>query len=252
MSEITPKRIVRRGSIVVTDDGRDIELTKSHTPSDRFVIENADREDATRAMADILAPKTTWVPPTVPPARAIEVARAAAASSPCAKSKRGAVLFWSEVDQLSGMVKEITAAHNGPPASWRCDGSAECRDQCGRTCMHAESRSISIALKVGIHMMPVHAFTDQMLCHANNYDMLHVKVVDGQVVPGGPPSCIECSKQILEFGLRGMWLYELPSHNLTGHDLRDVVGTWRRYTAREFHYETLCNNRLLVHSSRSG
>ena len=27
--------------------------------------------------------------------------------------------------------------------------------------------------------------------------MLHVKVVDGQAVPSGPPSCVDCSKLIL-------------------------------------------------------
>ncbi len=177
-----------------------------------------------------------------PPARAIEVARAAASRSPCVKSKRGAVLFWS--DSRDVIVREITAAFNGPPLPWRCDQSEDCRAQCGATCMHAESRCLATALRTGIHRMPelVTPFRDQMLCHASNYDMLHVKVVGGKVVAGGPPSCLECSKQILEAGIRAMWLYEAVHVDASTMEL--VGGVWRYYSAQEFHAETLRNKGL--------
>jgi hypothetical protein len=50
MSEVTPKRTFRFGSIVVLDDGRNLELHKSNTPSDRIVIEHADRWDVLSAL----------------------------------------------------------------------------------------------------------------------------------------------------------------------------------------------------------
>lgn len=65
--------------------------------------------------------------------------------------------------------------------------------------------------------------------------MLHTKVVfeGGQwvSVPGGPPSCPDCSKLILEAGIDGMWLVEE----------RDGNTVLVRYTAAEFHDQTLRN-----------
>lgn len=65
--------------------------------------------------------------------------------------------------------------------------------------------------------------------------MLHTKValVDGLwvSVPGGPPSCSDCSKLILEAGIDGMWLMEKREG-----EARPV-----RYTASEFHEQTLRN-----------
>ncbi len=57
-------------------------------------------------------------------------------------------------------------------------------------------------------------------------DMIHAKVVDGELVPSGGPSCWQCSKAILADGrIGGVWLF----HN----------EGWRRYGATEFHRLTL-------------
>jgi hypothetical protein len=69
----------------------------------------------------------------------------------------------------------------------------------------------------------------------SSLDLLHVKVIDGAVVPGGGPSCWQCSRLVVEARLRGVWLYEYPPGDLTGHDLREVVGVWRFYDALNFH-----------------
>jgi deoxycytidylate deaminase len=184
---------------------------------------------------------------SVPPTRAIEVAREAALRSPCAKSKRGAVLFWNGDQFAVPMVLEVTAAFNGPPEPWLCDGSPDCRQHCGRLCMHAEARCLSAAARIGLHRLAVaNGFTDEMLANADNYDMLHVKVVDaGVVVPGGPPSCEQCSKAMLEFGIGGMWLYEQYAG-----DKANPIGEWRRYTVEQFHAESLLNNGLVSAAER--
>jgi hypothetical protein len=49
--------------------------------------------------------------------------------------------------------------------------------------------------------------------------MLHVKVVDQEAVPSGPPSCIDCSKAILEAGIKVMWL--LHEDGLKGYPALD-------------------------------
>lgn len=70
----------------------------------------------------------------------------------------------------------------------------------------------------------VHAEQDAILAAGSgclNASMLHVKVVDGQLVASGEPSCVECSKLILRSGIKFMWLF-----HETG---------WKEYTADEFH-----------------
>lgn len=36
----------------------------------------------------------------------------------------------------------VASDFNGPPAPYKCDGSAECRVDCPKICMHAEQRAI--------------------------------------------------------------------------------------------------------------
>ncbi len=212
-----------------------------------------------------------------PPPWVIEAARKVGASSPCAKSKRGAVIFnpeeadrilnggtaleqannsgWSlESAQSSTM---LSAAHNRPPAPWVCTGSEECRKNCGKICNHAEALAILYSNGESL----------------DEYEMVHVKVVDNKVVAGGPPSCWQCSRLILEAGLRGIWLYEKndgdecpsprcplcageacdrcpspspenPCEHSTDerhadHPIPD--GYWRYYPAEQFHLMTLRN-----------
>jgi deoxycytidylate deaminase len=171
---------------------------------------------------------------TQPPDHVIEVAREAALRSPCEKSKRGAVLFdrsRSEFSAADRRQRIVGIGYNGQPEPFSCNGSEACRAACGKLCLHAEQRAI-----LGMSDYGVRA----------EFELVHVKVVDGVVVPGGGPSCWQCSRLVVEVGIRGVWLYEFPAGNLTGHDLREVVGEWRFYLATDFHRETAVHNGLPI------
>jgi deoxycytidylate deaminase len=137
--------------------------------------------------------------------RAVRMAR----QSPCQKSKRGVVIWNPSLFDI------LCANHNHPPKGFSCDGSDECRANCGKHCVHAEMAAILDA-KQGLH----------------GFHMLHVKVVDGEAVPSGPPSCSECSKHILAAGIASMWL--LHEEGL------------REYAADEFHELSLRERGLPV------
>jgi deoxycytidylate deaminase len=129
-----------------------------------------------------------------PPQHIIDFAIEAANRSAC-RSKRGAAIFFR--DNL------ISTGFNHKPGNLVCDGSEECKRYCRKDAVHAEQAAI-------LH--------GSLL---RGCEMLHVKTVDGKLVPSGPPSCLECSKLILEVGIDGMWLYHEDG--------------WRRYDARTFH-----------------
>lgn len=211
-----------------------------------------------------------------PPEWVVEAARKCGATSPCLKSKRGAVIFHPEnaerlldgrtaLEQanMSGWSRELaqestilTAARNCPPAPMTCTGTEECRRNCGKLCNHAEALAILDANESG-------ALAD--------YEMVHVKVEFGKVVAGGPPSCWQCSRLILAAGLRGIWLYEKndecpsdqcplclgeqcaqchspstenPCEHAADERHKGVGredGLWRYYPAEQFHLTTLRN-----------
>lgn len=115
---------------------------------------------------------------------ALFIATQSGRTSPCAKSKRGVIIFHPEREHF------ITA-HNGPPSPFRCDGSVACRNFCNKVAIHAEQRAIQLARIFDLH---------------EGWEMLHVKVVDGVAVSSGPPSCAQCSGSILQSGLAAMWL----------------------------------------------
>lgn len=137
--------------------------------------------------------------------RAINMAR----QSPCQKSKRGVVIWHPDAFDI------LCANHNHPPRGFSCNGSKECRANCGKHCVHAEMAAI-IDAKTGLW----------------GFHMLHVKVVDGEAVASGPPSCADCSKHILAAGISHMWLL---------HE-----GGLRGYTADEFHELSLREKQLPV------
>lgn len=141
-----------------------------------------------------------------PPDEMIRLAIDAASRSSCKKSQRGAVIHWPE--------RAISVASNGPPYPFVCGGSEECGQDCNRIAVHAEERAII-----------------QARCDVTGTDLLHVKVVGNscRLVASGPPSCWQCSRMIVEAGLRGVWLYHLDG--------------WEFYLARDFHMATLeyCN-----------
>lgn len=138
------------------------------------------------------------------PEKALDVAVQAGGMSPCAKSKRG-VVIWTRVGGV------YARGWNHPPEGFRCHGDDACRAACGKVAIHAEMDALINAHRVGI---PV-----------GGKEMLHIKVVNGKAVPSGPPSCVHCSKHLIHAGLSGMWL--LHEDGL------------KRYTVQEFHRLTL-------------
>lgn len=145
------------------------------------------------------------------PEEALACAVEAAQRSPCAKSKRGVVLFRDATRAPRGHHKPIAIGFNAPPSPFGCDGSAACRGACNQVAVHAEQAALLYAAAHGLR-------TDQA-------EMLHVKVVDGVAVPSGEPSCWQCSRLLLDAGVAGMWL--LHESGL------------RRYDAITFHRLTL-------------
>lgn len=137
--------------------------------------------------------------------QALESAVFRAGRSPCAKSKHGVVIWDRRVPYV------LAEGVNSPPGPFTCTGSAECRAACNKICVHAEAAAL---LDLG-----------EALGDTKHLEMLHVKVVDGKAVPSGPPSCWQCSRLILEAGLKVMWL--LHEDGL------------RSYTPEEFHRLTL-------------
>lgn len=133
----------------------------------------------------------------------------AAINSNC-KSKRG-VAIWSRKDGL------ITTGYNRPPKPFICDGSDACRANCAKTAVHAEQAAL----------MKIIQCPSFIMLGNNDLEMIHVKVVDGQPVVSEKPSCWQCSKLILEAGIKYMWLYQAEG--------------FVRYTAEEFHEKTLIN-----------
>ena len=137
-----------------------------------------------------------------PPELVIRAAIEMAKCSPCQKSKRGALVFRD--------LKVRGAGFNSPPRQFLCSGSDACRSDCSRICEHAEGMAIR---------------TFDRSCATADCDLLHVKVVDGELVPSGEPSCWQCSRQIVMHGFRGIWLFH--------------VGGWVYYEAWPFHLLTL-------------
>lgn len=89
---------------------------------------------------------------------------------------------------------------------------SSCRATNAKRCVHAEMRAVREAGR------------------GRGGDIVHVKVVErGELVAGGGPSCWQCSREILDAGFRGVWLYEKSS----GFDC------WRYYTAVDFHRATM-------------
>lgn len=158
----------------------------------------------------------------------VDLAIQTAMKSPCAKSKRGVVVF----HPVSGAM--IGTGFNGMPRGFSCSGTDECREMCSKRCVHAEERAIRQALfrLLGSRITN----QDQPL---DGFEAVHVKVVDGKLVPGGAPSCWQCSRTVLDVGLKAFWLYEIRWSRT------EVNANWVSYTAEEFHRITLHANKLI-------
>jgi deoxycytidylate deaminase len=137
-----------------------------------------------------------------PPIEVIKIAIGASRRSVCL-SQRGTVIWRDDI--------VVSAGHNYKPPPFKCDQSAECKRNCGKDAVHAEQAAI-ISSTSSLH----------------GCSMLHVKTVDGILVPSMGPSCLQCSKLILAAGITWMWLYH--------HVNSDRPEGWKRYSAAEFHY----------------
>ena len=199
---------------------------------------------------------------STPPDRIVELACATARQAVCQKSKRGVVVYETITRLMDPGLKQdlvvpLGAGFNGPPAPIACDGTDACRKDCPQIAVHAERRAIDSALL----RRPAGGFLAS--------DLLHVKVdASGELVPTGSPSCAECSKQLLDVGIRGVWLFEptdCPSANCPmcngeycaicitracdhavdeRHEgAQPPQGEWRYYPSFEFHTLTLAHER---------
>lgn len=135
----------------------------------------------------------------MPPIHIIEFAVEASVLSPC-QSKRGAAVFRGE--------DLVSVGYNHKPKGFLCDHSAECKRKCPLDAVHAEQSAM-----VGVPMSAL-----------RGSEMLHVKTIDGLIVPSMMPSCLQCSKLIIEAGIEWMWLYHAEG--------------WKRYTAAQFHWHS--------------
>lgn len=154
-----------------------------------------------------------------PLAEALDAALAAAFEPGCAKDRRGAAVWHSVFGNL-------TAASNGPPRPFACDASEACRAACGKLAAHAEMRAVLTYLRIAAGR------------GVRDFTVLHIRIVDGGPAPSGPPSCITCSRDMLEAGARSIWLWHADG--------------WREYQADEFHALSLQHekHRLPVIRSR--
>ena len=134
-----------------------------------------------------------------PPQHIVDFAVEIAGWSPC-RSKRGVVLFRG--DDI------VSHGYNYKPRGFDCDGTDACKSTCRIEAIHAEQQALLFAGTT-----------------ARDCDALHVKAVNGALVPSGGPSCVQCSKMLLVCGVAGIWLYHADG--------------WQRYKASDFHARSL-------------
>jgi deoxycytidylate deaminase len=160
-----------------------------------------------------------------PPDLIVALAVDTANRSPCAKSKRGVVIY--EAGATVGAI--YGNAFNGQPWPYECDGSDACKAACSRLCVHAEQRAIMAMLRPSEIELAMRRY----ISPPPELQLVHAKTVDGKLVPSREPSCDQCSKLILEARISRVWLYEGD-------------GYWSSYDAGSFHRHTLKNNKLPV------
>lgn len=132
---------------------------------------------------------------------ALRAAIKVGATSPCQKSKRGVVLFTRQYG--------VCSEGRNHPLLDPCDGSAKCRARCSMQCVHAEQDAMLTST--------LYAYDGHDDYPDTPIELLHVKVVNGEAVTSGPPSCPQCSKLILRSErIRKIWL--LHKDGLRGYD----------------------------------
>lgn len=136
--------------------------------------------------------------------RWIQEAVYVARDSRCDKSKRGVVVV------KNGSI--IGRGTNNPPLDLPCVPEY-CRSICNMFCLHGEQNAL-------------------LDTRRNGYDpsgsrIYHIKVKDSIQAPSGPPSCVQCSRIVLDEGVKDFVLL-----------YKDGIGL---YEAREFHELSLEN-----------
>jgi len=125
----------------------------------------------------------------------------------CNKSQRVAAIY-------SPIRKNYILATNSPPLPFKCLQNDNCKKNCSKLAVHAEERAILKASKCGF--MPkegLHCF--------------HLKIKDNVPVVSGKPSCIYCSRKMLEYGIGHVWLWQEKG--------------WKSWLAQSFHADTIKN-----------
>lgn len=158
-------------------------------------------------------------------AEAIRHAIDASLHSPC-RSKRGAVVIVNGRRVAWG-----SWGYNRMPSNQiKCDQSDRCKEECGKTAIHAEQMALMAA-------GPMH------LDDAN--ELVHVKTIDGVPVYSGGPSCLECSKLMLWAGIKAVYLLHRTEPNRQD---AETIGTLEnglyvcRYEIMRFHELTAVFN----------
>lgn len=164
-----------------------------------------------------------------PPDLIISLAVDTANRGPCAKSKRGVVIY--DLGTPERAVPYIHGnAFNSQPWPFECNASDACKAACGRLCVHAEQRAIMQMLRPN----KIERVERQYETPKPDLQLVHVKTVDGKLVPSTDgPSCDQCSKLIVEAGIRTVWLYA-------------DEGAWSCWDATMFHQATLRHLKLPV------
>lgn len=125
----------------------------------------------------------------------------------CRTSRRGAVI-WAPLRGVTMFATGTNARADGR----ECTESEACQKDCGRICYHAEQSALAEWSRRGLGAL-------------ETTHLLHVKTVKGAAVPSGPPSCVECSKLLVRFGVGHVWLFQEEG--------------WTHYDAWRFHEVTL-------------
>lgn len=161
--------------------------------------------------------------PMQPSPRIIDAVVRTASLGPCAKSKRGAIVFKRNPERIYGN------AHNSPPWPYECSKGDACRKDCGRICVHAEQRAILQMLAGDYEPRPPYVPNAHF---GYELEIVHAKVIDGKLVGSKEPSCDQCSKLIIEACIQRVWLFDGAS--------------WNSWDAASFHKATLRNLSLHV------
>jgi deoxycytidylate deaminase len=164
----------------------------------------------------------------------INMAIRAARRAPCLKSKRGAIFFHRDFND----VVYGTGFNHVPLGD--CNGPCLASRRCAEYAIHAELAALKDVL------------SDNIVDDLSDMDILHVKVEqNGDLAFSGGPCCVQCSKTLLHFGIAGVWLYHSPDFKLAdGPDdlfrrsVDGFSGVFTRYQVHTFHFLSLMANRL--------